>query len=178
MEWTCATCGYFERDVTKFWLCAYSIITVYAVRRTRIKRELYFGLYSTKHGHTFIKLSSICVCLACRALCYLALKMLKDAISDCNEALRLDSGNIKALYRRAQAYKELKVRFQIYESFWYLRMFDCNIYVHITIILILSMIVFFPQNKNSCLEDLNSLLKVEPNNMAAQNLLEEVQKMK
>lgn len=40
------------------------------------------------------------------------------------------------------------------------------------------MIVFFPQNKNSCLEDLNSLLKVEPNNMAAQNLLEEVQKMK
>ncbi|KAA0712752.1 Mitochondrial import receptor subunit TOM34 [Triplophysa tibetana] len=43
-----------------------------------------------------------------RALCYLALKMLKDAISDCSEALRLDSGNIKALYRRAQAYKELK----------------------------------------------------------------------
>lgn len=46
---------------------------------------------------------------ACRALCYLALKMYKDAISDCDEALRLDSANIKALYRRAQAYKELKV---------------------------------------------------------------------
>lgn len=43
-----------------------------------------------------------------RALCYLALKMYKDAISDCDEALRLDSANIKALYRRAQAYKELK----------------------------------------------------------------------
>lgn len=43
-----------------------------------------------------------------RALCYLALKMFKDAVSDCDEALRLDSANIKALYRRAQAYKELK----------------------------------------------------------------------
>ncbi len=35
--------------------------------------------------------------------------MYKEAISDCNEALRLDSANIKAFYRRAQANKELKV---------------------------------------------------------------------
>lgn len=43
-----------------------------------------------------------------RALCYLSLKMYRDAVRDCEEALRLDSVNIKALYRRAQAYKELK----------------------------------------------------------------------
>lgn len=43
-----------------------------------------------------------------RALCYLSLKMFKEAISDCDEALQLDSSNIKAFYRRAQAYKELK----------------------------------------------------------------------
>lgn len=35
--------------------------------------------------------------------------MYKEAISDCDEALRLDSANIKAFYRRAQANKELKV---------------------------------------------------------------------
>ncbi|XP_051563296.1 mitochondrial import receptor subunit TOM34-like [Myxocyprinus asiaticus] len=43
-----------------------------------------------------------------RALCYLSLKMYKEVISDCDEALKLDSANIKAFYRRAQAYKELK----------------------------------------------------------------------
>lgn len=35
--------------------------------------------------------------------------MYKEAISDCDESLRLDSANIKAFYRRAQANKELKV---------------------------------------------------------------------
>ncbi|XP_051996619.1 mitochondrial import receptor subunit TOM34-like [Xyrauchen texanus] len=34
------------------------------------------------------------------------------------------------------------------------------------------------KNKKSCVEDLNSLLKIEPSNMSAQNLLQEVQKMK
>ncbi|KTG34774.1 hypothetical protein cypCar_00007056 [Cyprinus carpio] len=43
-----------------------------------------------------------------RALCYLSLKMFKEAISDCDEALRLDSANVKAFYRRGQANKELK----------------------------------------------------------------------
>uniref|UniRef100_A0A8C2FB67 Mitochondrial import receptor subunit TOM34 n=1 Tax=Cyprinus carpio TaxID=7962 RepID=A0A8C2FB67_CYPCA len=44
-----------------------------------------------------------------RALCYLSLKMYKEAISDCDEALQLDSANVKAFYRRGQANKELKV---------------------------------------------------------------------
>ncbi|XP_049590436.1 mitochondrial import receptor subunit TOM34 isoform X2 [Syngnathus scovelli] len=43
-----------------------------------------------------------------RALCYLALKRYHDALSDCDAALAIDGANIKALYRRAQAYKELK----------------------------------------------------------------------
>ncbi|XP_073708319.1 mitochondrial import receptor subunit TOM34-like [Garra rufa] len=43
-----------------------------------------------------------------RALCYLSLKMYKEAINDCDTALRMDSANIKAFYRRAQANKELK----------------------------------------------------------------------
>ncbi|XP_051932319.1 mitochondrial import receptor subunit TOM34 [Hippocampus zosterae] len=43
-----------------------------------------------------------------RALCYLALKRYHDAVSDCGAALAVDGANVKALYRRAQAYKELK----------------------------------------------------------------------
>ncbi|KAF5901754.1 mitochondrial import receptor subunit TOM34, partial [Clarias magur] len=43
-----------------------------------------------------------------RALCYLALQMYKEAVKDCEEALKLDAANIKALYRRAQAHKDLK----------------------------------------------------------------------
>lgn len=45
-----------------------------------------------------------------RALCHLALKQYKEAVRDCTEALRLDGKNVKAFYRRAQAYKALKVR--------------------------------------------------------------------
>jgi len=37
-------------------------------------------------------------------------KQYRDAVRDCDEALLMDSGNIKALYRRAQALLELKVR--------------------------------------------------------------------
>ncbi|XP_077459617.1 mitochondrial import receptor subunit TOM34 [Stigmatopora argus] len=43
-----------------------------------------------------------------RALCYLALGRYRDAVGDCDAALALDGVNIKALYRRAQAYKELQ----------------------------------------------------------------------
>ncbi|XP_070697707.1 mitochondrial import receptor subunit TOM34 [Pempheris klunzingeri] len=43
-----------------------------------------------------------------RALCYLALKRYQDAVADCDEALKMDGGNVKALYRKAQAHKELK----------------------------------------------------------------------
>lgn len=46
---------------------------------------------------------------ATRALCYLSVKQYRDAVRDCAEALRMDSSNVKALYRRAQAHKELKV---------------------------------------------------------------------
>ncbi|XP_077583410.1 mitochondrial import receptor subunit TOM34 [Stigmatopora nigra] len=43
-----------------------------------------------------------------RALCYLALGRYREAVRDCDAALALDAANIKALYRRAQAYKELQ----------------------------------------------------------------------
>lgn len=45
-----------------------------------------------------------------RALCYLKLKQPKstEAIVDCTSALKLQDGNIKALFRRAQSYKLLK----------------------------------------------------------------------
>lgn len=44
------------------------------------------------------------------ALCFLSVKRYREAVRDCDEALVIDSRNIKALYRRAQAHKELKVR--------------------------------------------------------------------
>ena len=46
----------------------------------------------------------------CRALCHLQLKQFQEAVKDCTEALRLDGKNVKAFYRRAQAYKALKVK--------------------------------------------------------------------
>ncbi|XP_059186241.1 mitochondrial import receptor subunit TOM34 [Centropristis striata] len=76
-----------------------------------------------------------------RALCYLSVKQYRDAVRDCDEALVIDGSNIKALYRRAQAHKELK-------------------------------------EIKACEDDLNTLLKVEPKNMAALKLLQEAQKKK
>ncbi|KAJ8260388.1 hypothetical protein GJAV_G00181530 [Gymnothorax javanicus] len=43
-----------------------------------------------------------------RALCYLSLKMYREAVQDCDAALQRDPANVKGLYRRAQARKELK----------------------------------------------------------------------
>ncbi|CAL9703995.1 unnamed protein product [Knipowitschia caucasica] len=43
-----------------------------------------------------------------RALCYLSVKQLREAVADCDVALNMDSSNIKALYRRAQAHRELQ----------------------------------------------------------------------
>lgn len=43
-----------------------------------------------------------------RALCYLSLKMYREAVQDCDAALKRDPTNVKGLYRRAQARKELK----------------------------------------------------------------------
>ena len=51
-------------------------------------------------------LLTLCVC---RALCYLSVKQFREAVRDCDEALVMDGSNIKALYRRAQAHRELKV---------------------------------------------------------------------
>lgn len=76
-----------------------------------------------------------------RALCYLSLKQYQDAVRDCDEALMIDSSNVKALYRRAQAHREL-------------------------------------QDVKACVDDLNTLLRVEPKNTAALKLLQEVQKKK
>lgn len=54
---------------------------------------------------------SCCVCVCtCRALCYLSVNQYRDAVRDCDEALMIDGCNIKALYRRAQAHREMKVR--------------------------------------------------------------------
>uniref|UniRef100_A0A673AAJ7 Translocase of outer mitochondrial membrane 34 n=1 Tax=Sphaeramia orbicularis TaxID=375764 RepID=A0A673AAJ7_9TELE len=78
-------------------------------------------------------------CLDSRALCYLSLKQYRDAVRDCDEALMIDSSNVKALYRRGQAHRELQV---------------------------------------TCVDDLNTLLRVEPKNTAALKLLQEVQKKK
>lgn len=54
-----------------------------------------------------------CFCVI-RALCYLSVKQYREAVRDCGEALMIDGANIKALYRRAQAHKELKVRAAIF----------------------------------------------------------------
>ncbi|XP_029990359.1 LOW QUALITY PROTEIN: mitochondrial import receptor subunit TOM34 [Sphaeramia orbicularis] len=80
-------------------------------------------------------------CLDSRALCYLSLKQYRDAVRDCDEALMIDSSNVKALYRRGQAHRELQVI-------------------------------------KACVDDLNTLLRVEPKNTAALKLLQEVQKKK
>lgn len=46
---------------------------------------------------------------ALRALCYLSVKQYREAVRDCSQALDMDRSNVKALYRRAQAHRELKV---------------------------------------------------------------------
>ncbi|CAJ0921067.1 unnamed protein product [Ranitomeya imitator] len=50
-----------------------------------------------------------CTMYTNRALCYLKLCQYDEARQDCDCALQRDAANIKALYRRAQAYKGLEV---------------------------------------------------------------------
>ncbi|XP_053415204.1 sperm-associated antigen 1 [Nycticebus coucang] len=49
-----------------------------------------------------------CAIYTNRALCYLKLCQFEEAKQDCDQALRIDGGNMKALYRRALAHKGLK----------------------------------------------------------------------
>ncbi|NXB03568.1 TOM34 protein, partial [Cnemophilus loriae] len=64
-----------------------------------------------------LQLNQECATYTNRALCYLALKQYKEAAQDCTEALKLDPKNVKALYRRAQALKELKVSQEFLKGF-------------------------------------------------------------
>ncbi|XP_077800040.1 sperm-associated antigen 1 isoform X2 [Macaca mulatta] len=50
-----------------------------------------------------------CAIYTNRALCYLKLCQFEEAKQDCDQALQLDDGNVKACYRRALAHKGLKV---------------------------------------------------------------------
>lgn len=47
-------------------------------------------------------------CLLNRAACYLKLKRAQDAVDDCSAVLLIDSNNVKAYFRRGQAYIDLK----------------------------------------------------------------------
>uniref|UniRef100_G1PBS2 Sperm-associated antigen 1 n=1 Tax=Myotis lucifugus TaxID=59463 RepID=G1PBS2_MYOLU len=49
-----------------------------------------------------------CAIYTNRALCYLKLCQFEEAKRDCDQALRIDDGNVKACYRRALAHKGLK----------------------------------------------------------------------
>ncbi|XP_058131763.1 sperm-associated antigen 1 [Dasypus novemcinctus] len=49
-----------------------------------------------------------CAIYTNRALCHLKLCQFEEAKQDCDEALQLDDGNVKACYRRALAHKGLK----------------------------------------------------------------------
>ncbi|XP_033058873.1 sperm-associated antigen 1 isoform X2 [Trachypithecus francoisi] len=49
-----------------------------------------------------------CAIYTNRALCYLKLYQFEEAKQDCDQALQLDDGNVKACYRRALAHKGLK----------------------------------------------------------------------
>uniref|UniRef100_G1SGC3 Sperm-associated antigen 1 n=1 Tax=Oryctolagus cuniculus TaxID=9986 RepID=G1SGC3_RABIT len=51
-----------------------------------------------------------CAIYTNRALCYLKLCQFEEAKRDCDQALQMDAGNVKACYRRALAHKGLKVR--------------------------------------------------------------------
>nr|XP_005887078.1 PREDICTED: sperm-associated antigen 1 [Bos mutus] len=49
-----------------------------------------------------------CAIYTNRALCYLKLGQFEEAKQDCDQALQMDHGNVKACYRRALAHKGLK----------------------------------------------------------------------
>uniref|UniRef100_A0ABM5G5V8 Mitochondrial import receptor subunit TOM34 isoform X1 n=1 Tax=Pogona vitticeps TaxID=103695 RepID=A0ABM5G5V8_9SAUR len=102
-----------------------------------------------------------------RALCYLTLKQYKEAIQDCSEALKIDPKNIKAFYRRAQAYKQLK-------NILLAVLYSQNHYEATYIFL---QTENFKNDYKSSKADINSLLKIEPQNSAAMKLLQELNKL-
>ncbi|XP_006900073.1 PREDICTED: sperm-associated antigen 1 [Elephantulus edwardii] len=55
-----------------------------------------------------LKISKECTIYTNRALCHLKLCQFDEAKQDCDEALQMDDGNVKACYRRALAHKGLK----------------------------------------------------------------------
>ncbi|XP_033698810.1 sperm-associated antigen 1 isoform X1 [Tursiops truncatus] len=55
-----------------------------------------------------LKINKECAIYTNRALCYLKLGQFEEAKQDCDQALQIDLGNVKACYRRALAYKGLK----------------------------------------------------------------------
>uniref|UniRef100_A0A8C6RZM8 Sperm-associated antigen 1 n=1 Tax=Nannospalax galili TaxID=1026970 RepID=A0A8C6RZM8_NANGA len=55
-----------------------------------------------------LKINKECAIFTNRALCYLKLGQFEEAKQDCDQALQIDGGNVKACYRRALAQKGLK----------------------------------------------------------------------
>uniref|UniRef100_A0A8D0V3X3 RNA-polymerase II-associated protein 3-like C-terminal domain-containing protein n=1 Tax=Sus scrofa TaxID=9823 RepID=A0A8D0V3X3_PIG len=59
--------------------------------------------------------SKDCAIYTNRALCYLKLCQFEEAKQDCDQALQIDHGNVKACYRRALAQKGLKAKMELEE---------------------------------------------------------------
>nr|XP_054102346.1 sperm-associated antigen 1 isoform X2 [Callithrix jacchus] len=62
----------------------------------------------TKYSECLKIYNKECAIYTNRALCYLKLCQFEAAKQDCDQALQLDDGNVKACYRRALAHKGLK----------------------------------------------------------------------
>ncbi|KAK1331949.1 hypothetical protein QTO34_007626 [Cnephaeus nilssonii] len=61
-----------------------------------------------EEGNQYVKDKNYKDALSKYTLCYLKLCQFEEAKQDCDQALRIDNGNVKACYRRALAHKGLK----------------------------------------------------------------------